>query len=206
MILIDEAVVRYADLVGPFGANPVRNRQPRHIATLLDEVDRLLPDDLSVPLDLRDFWTEWNPSSFGLVLGDGMPTVERTLVDWERSHMPNILLLVCSLDRRSIYIEGQSQSHPGTRLYLADTEDQIMHLWGIGIAGLLDLIADAYIETGADPKDPCRSWVDLGILYDLAEQANEHLLVPALDRRVDLLQPDSWPRHWQLANGLGIPV
>lgn len=202
MILIDEAVARYADSVGPYGARPQRNSQPRRLATLLDEIDQLLPADLRLPRDLRHFWTNWNPASFGLVLGDGLPTLERTLVEWESSSLPNILMLLCSMDRQCIYIEIESDAHPGTRLYLTDTEDQVLRLWGLGLDGFLDAVATAYRHTGASASGPCNRWVDLRLLHELAGADAERILAVPTDRRVDLNSPSTWPAHWQLANGL----
>lgn len=205
MILVDEAVERYADSVGAFGARPRRNRQPRHVAALLDEVDELLPGDLRVPGDLRDFWINWNPSTFGLVVGEGLPTMERTLSEWEASTLPNILFLVCSMDGQSLYIELECDDHPGTRLYLAEPHNEVLRLWGIGIVGLLDLVAEAYVRTGASPLDPYHEWIDLGVLASLAEENARRILAMPAERRVDLGQPKTWPNHWQLANGRTSP-
>ncbi len=168
---------------------------------MLDQIDLQLPDDLRIPADLRSFWTNWNPSTFGMVLGDGLPTVERSLTEWQASKLPSILLLVCSMDRQSIYIEMQSDTHPGTRLYFADSEDRVLRLWGIGIADLLDMVGKAYVMTGADPNGPYHAWVDTGILHQVAEEMGEGILTEIAEHRVNLSLPSTWPTHWQLANG-----
>lgn len=205
MILVDEAVARYADALGAFGARPKRNRQPRHIASLLDEIDGSLPGDLRIPGDLRDFWTDWNPSTFGLALGDGFPTVERSLAEWEASELPSILLLVCSTQERGLYLEMQSTTHPGTRLYMAQSGQQVLSLWGIGIVALLDLVSQTYQETAADPEGPYHEWVDTTTLGLLAEQAGGRIVSTAGERSVDLEAPGTWPKHWQLAEGRPSP-
>lgn len=202
MILVDEAVQQFADSVGRYGANPKRNRQPGDIGVLLDEVDRLLPGDLRIPREMRDFWCDWNPSTFGMIFGEGLPTLERTLVEWETSTLPNILLLVCSQGEQSIYVEIESDAHPGTRLYMCDRENQTMHLWGIGMVGLLDLVASAYRSTGADPHGPYHRWVDWRIVCALAEESAAQIVATPSERRVDLVKSESWPSHWQLANEL----
>ncbi len=206
MILVDEAVERYANSVGLFGARPRRNRQPRHIAALLDEVDELLPGDLRVPIDLRDFWIKWNPSTFGLFVGDGLPTMERTLSEWEASSLPNILFLVCSMGDHTLYIELACDDHPGTRLYLAEPHYQVLRLLGVGIVDMLDLVSEAYVRTGASPFDPYHEWIDLRILALLAEEFSRQIVASPQERRVDMDQPATWPRHWQLANGRTSPA
>lgn len=202
MILVDEAVQRYADSAGRYGCNPRRNRQPGDIVMLLNEVDRLLPGDLRVPRELRDFWADWNPSTFGLALGDGLPTVERTLMEWEGSRLPNILLLVCSIQNQSIYLEMESDAHPGMRLYYADGETNILEMWGLGIVGLLDVMGATYQRTQADPEGPYNCWVDPVDLHQVAHETADQILADPTEKRIDVSRPESWPEHWRLADGM----
>ncbi len=202
MILIDEAVEQYADSVGRYGARPKLNRQPGHIATLIDEIDQRLPGDLRIPGDLRDFWTDWNPSTFGMFLGDGLPTVERSVTEWQGSELPSILILVCSMGHQAIYLELQSDLHPGTRLYFSDAGDRVLRLWGLGIVDLLNLVGAAYDETNADPSGPYNSWVEADILHRLAARLRAGIGSNQTDHRIDLDRPMTWPSHWQLANDI----
>ncbi len=202
MILIDEAVEEYADSVGRFGARPKLNRQPGHVAALIDEIDQRLPGDLRIPGDLRDFWTDWNPSTFGMFLGDGLPTVERSVAEWQGSELPSILMLACSMGHQALYIELQSDLHPGTRLYFSDPGDQVLRLWGLGIVDLLNLVGAAYGETNGDPEGPYSSWVETETLHRLAAGLSVGIGASQADHRIDLARPMSWPSHWQLANDI----
>lgn len=198
MILLEAAASRFALAAAGYGVVCQPERSLRQSAQEIRRVsERLAP--LSLPDELRDFWTWWTPEQFVRPAFDGFFGSQRA--ELTREHMrsvgyPEVLVPVAKYGRGLLWMELQSEEHFGSRIYYGAFMSGELRLWTIGISGLLDLATECIHHDGVT------SWA-----------AGDHRLNPATlaavvaDHAADLAAPDGewtvklgqrskWPAHW----------
>lgn len=207
MQLLDEAIERLTAALAPYGRNvgAVRNSRAtsRALSTLRAALSPLRP-----PPELSEFWERWDADSFNEPVFDGLDTPARSLVMW-RNHVelgyPRILLPIGSWTQGAIWLELESDAHPGGRVFHSWFDEGTIRLWTIGVSGLLDLVSETIEQYGTThrvaPTLDVHDLPDEGFAAVL-EATTASMLAPPGDWSVDLYQRDRWPAHWQEADGL----
>lgn len=200
MILLEVAASRFATAACPYGVTcePVLSLRDS-IAAVAGLNSALTP--LSLPDELRAFWTWWDPEDLRAPALDGFFSAEEGLARRETLlgiGYPASLIPFAAYGRGLVWMELQSDDHPGSRVYHGSFNDPELHLWTIGVSGLLDLLTECLQRAGVISWEPDRHRLDAGVFADVLSDHHIDLGAPAGDWAVPLADPRKWPAHWRL--------
>lgn len=200
MILVEEAVQRFNNAGRPYGVavRPWSRRAKQH--RLIAEIEQaILP--LKLPMELRSFWSAWDPSSVQWPCLDGFVPLKHVLErqDLSRPLSPAILLPFADWSRSRIWIELGSASHPGGRIFRGDSDQSYVDLWAFGVSELLDMLSTAFER---DLIDERRGGLHQSHVEAVATKQVREYVSAASPRRVEALDRSSFPEHWLAAEGL----
>ncbi len=200
MILLEAAASRFALAVAPHGVTcePVASLR-KSIAAVAALNDVLSP--LSLPDELRAFWTWWDAGDFRQPALDGFFSPEDALARREKLlgiGYPTSLIPFAAYGRGLVWMELQSDEHPGSRVYHGSFNDPELHLWTIGVSGLLDLLTECLERAGVISWETDHHRLDAGVFTDVLGDHHIDLGAPAGDWAVPLADPHTWPAHWRI--------
>lgn len=198
MILLEAAASRFALAAAKYGVVCEPEGTLRESAQEIKRVSAALTP-LSLPDELRDFWTWWTPEQFTRPAFDGFFGLQRA--ELTRNHMrsvgyPEMLIPVAKYGRGLLWMELQSDAHFGSRIYYGGFMSGELRLWTIGISGLLDVATacierDGVISWGADDHRLNPATVSAVVADHAAD-----LTAPEGEWRVQLGRRATWPAHW----------
>ncbi len=200
MILLDEAVERcnrsgraYGVRIDPW------TRRARARATLAEIEAELLP--LELPLELRAFWSTWNPATLRSPAFDGFIPLDQIVErrDIDCPPCPSILLPIADWAKARIWIELASEDHPGGRVFHSYHDESEVSLWGFGMSGLLDLISVAFERDAIDDRT---GTIDAHHMEQIIARSLDDVLPRQMPRRLEGTDRSRFPAHWQRAEGL----
>ncbi len=197
MILLDAAASRIATATSQFGLSCEPELSLQESARRVRLINKTLAP-LSLPAELREFWTWWSPDLFAAPVLDGFLTSEEAVGRWESMAVlghPRILLPIAKFGRGLVWIELQSPDHPGSRVFYGSFAAPELRLWAIGVSGLMEVIADA-IESGG-----VVTWGENEHrLNPVALQTalnSHHADMESPEWRVPVADSSKWPKHWK---------
>lgn len=203
MILLETAASRIATATSDYGLACHPELSLRESTARVRLINSVL-SPLSLPTELRDFWTWWAPELFSRPVLDGFLTGDEA-VDLRQSMIdigyPEMLLPIARFGKGLVWIELQSKDHPGSRVFYGGYADPELRLWAIGVSGLLELVAET-IESGgvitwaADQHrlNPAAFHSALnGQLAKVTDSATEFKRIPIADA-------SQWPAHWKASS------
>lgn len=200
MILVEEAVQRFNNAGHPYGVaiRPWSRRAKHH--RLIAEVEHAI-FPLKLPMELRSFWSAWDPSSVEWPCLDGFVPLKHVLErrDLSKPLSPAVLLPFADWSRSRIWIELGSDTHPGGRIFRGDSDHSYVDLWAFGVSELLDMLATAFER---DLIDERVGGLHQSHLEAVATHQVREYVSAAAPRRVEALDRSCFPEHWLSAEGL----
>ena len=199
MILLEAAASRVATAVAEYGVCCSPDRSLRESAQQIKLITSSL-DPLSLPTELRDFWTWWSPEQFGRPAFDGFLSPTEALGCREGMTglgFPHMLVPIAKYGKGMIWMELQSENHPGSRVYFGSYADPDLRLWAIGVSGVMEILADT-LEVGGVTK-----WADDDHRLDPAALQSSlnahHGTISGLSAqwRIPIANENAWPTHWK---------
>lgn len=199
MILLEAAASRVATAIAEYGIYCTPDRSLRESAHQIKLITANL-EPLSLPTELRDFWTWWSPEQFGRPAFDGFLTPTEALACRDGMMglgFPELLVPIAKYGKGMIWMELQTKDHPGSRTYFGSYADPDLQLWAVGVSGVLEILADT-LEMGGVTK-----WSDSDHRLDpaaLQSALNSHYngLTGATPQwRVPIANRNKWPTHWK---------
>ena len=203
VILLEEAVERYALAASDFGIRVTRRRKSRQAHRFLADFEKQL-SGLRLPAEVRHLWATWQPESFGSLLFDGLYRLDEVSRVHDRDTAlgyPRVCLPLTYIEKAGVWVELETPEHPGGRIYHTYYDDAALQLWCVGVSGLLHLVAETIESGGVNDPQSGRPWLDHAIFESVRLERTADLLALPDEWRVDVRQPDSWPSHWQSADG-----
>ena len=202
MILLEEAVARFNRAGRHYGVSVTSRRTNRRALLALSEIEEAIAP-LRLPNELRSFWSRFDPASIAAPVLDGFIPLEQIV---ERRQIecppaPNILLPIADWTRSRIFIELESDLHPGGRIFHGRHEDSQVGLWAFGLSGLLDLLS---IALERDLLDDRLGTLDSRGLNQLVASRLRDALAPGVRRRFEAVDRSCFELHWLAAEGLPI--
>jgi hypothetical protein len=200
MILLEAAASRFALVAAPYGISCQPVTSLRESIVEIGAVNEALAP-LVLPEELRAFWTWWDAKDFQRPALDGFLSPRDALVRREKLlgiGYPSPLIPIAEYGRGLVWMELQSDDHPGSRLYHGAFNDPELHLWTIGVSGLLDLLTECLYRAGVISWGTEHHHLDAAVFTEVLAEHHIDLGAPAGDWAVALASPEFWPSHWRL--------
>ena len=200
MILVDEAVDRLNNAGRPYGVSMQPwTRRSKHGRQMLEIEELISP--LRLPMELRSFWSSWNPGSVEWPCLDGFIPLKHIIErrEMEQPLAPAILLPIADWTHSRIWIELASASHPGGRIFRGCRDDTHVDLWAFGVSELLEMLAIAFER---DLIDEERGGLHQSHLEAIATQQVRQYVSTNSPRRIEAIDRSRFPDHWLSAEGL----
>lgn len=204
LILLEEAIERYSFAAGDFGIRPVRRRKHRQAARQIADLERRLPG-LRIPEELRGLWMGWTPESFGSLFFDGLYRLDEVLGIHDRDAavgFPRLCLPLAYIEKAGVWIELETTSHPGGRVYHTYYEEGLLKLWCVGLSDLFHLVSETIERGGVNESVSTRPFLDFGVFETARLELTSELLAMPDEWRVGIGDKSAWPRHWREADGV----
>lgn len=204
MILLEEAVERYALAASDFGIRVSRRRSARQAHRELAQFEKQLPG-LRLPAEVRHLWATWQPQSFGSLLFDGLYRLEEVGSVHRRDislGFPSVCLPLTYIEKAGVWVELETDEHPGGRIYHTYYDDAALQLWCVGVSGLLHLVSETIESGGVNDPGSGLPWLDHAVFESVRLERTADLLALPDEWRVNVAEPDTWPSHWR-ASGDG---
>lgn len=200
MILLEEAVARFNAAGRAYGVVVKPWRSLRRTRQLLTDVERAI-EPLRLPQELKTFWATYDPSTIAAPALEGfIPlefAVERREIDCPPA--PQVLLPIADWTQSRVFIELESDNHPGGRIFHGYHDETEVSLWAFGISGLLDVLSSAFER---DMLDDRLGTLDQRSLHRLVEAQLDEILEPSAPRQFEAVDRSCFTPHWQFAEGL----
>ncbi len=200
MILLEEAVARFNTAGRLYGValRPWRSlRRPRQ---LLADVESAI-DPLRLPDELKHFWATYDPSTIcEPALNGFIPlefAVERREIDCPPA--PQVLMPIADWGPSRVFIELETDNHPGGRIFHGYHDETEVSLWAFGVSGLLDVLSEAF---EADLLDDRSGTLDHRAVHRLIHTRLDESLEPSIPRHFEAVDRSRFSSHWQFAEGL----
>ncbi len=204
MILLEEAISRYAVSAHDYGIRVRRHRRPHQAAGAVQDIEeRLAP--LRLPAELRSFWAEWSPRSFGSLFFDGLLPFEEAVAVYDRDvalGFPRVMMPLAYIENAGVWIELETPEHPGGRIYHTFYDDALLQLWCVDVSSLVHLVSEAVETGGVNDPDSMRPWLDVGVFDQVRLDRTEELLAMPDEWQVSIADREHWPAHWAAAEAL----
>lgn len=200
MILLDEAVERLNNAGRAYGVRIDPWRRRGRARTLITEIEALV-DPLLVPVELRAFWSTWNPGSLRSPAFDGFIPLEY-MVDRRELDCPpcpSILLPIADWTHARIWLELASEEHPGGRIFHSYHDESTVSLWAFGLSGLFDLLSTAFEQDAINDRT---GGIDAKQMERIIAASLDDILGPRMPRRFEGVDRSRFADHWQRAEGL----
>jgi hypothetical protein len=199
VILLEEAIERYAFASSEYGITLQRHPKPRHAARQVAHLESQL-DGLRFSAELRHLWSQWRPESFGSLFFDGLYRPEEVLSIHERNTalgFPNVCLPLAYIEKAGVWIELETPDHPGGRIYHTYHADAELRLWCVGLSDLVHLVAETIERDGVNEPESAKPWLDHAMFESVRRSGTSELLAMPDEWRVQIDERSTWPRHWQ---------
>ncbi len=199
MILLEAAASRVATAVAEYGVCCSPDRSLRESAQQIKLITSSL-DPLSLPTELRDFWTWWSPERFSRPAFDGFLTPTEALACREGMTglgFPDMLVPIAKYGKGMIWIELQSDQHPGSRAYFGSYADPDLRLWAIGVSGVMEVLADTPEGDGGTTWAEDDHRLDPAALQSSLNAHQGIISGPTSHSRIPIANEDAWPAHWK---------
>ncbi len=198
MILLEAATSRVATAVAEYGIYCSPDRSLRESAQQIKLITASL-DPLSLPTELRDFWTWWSPEQFSRPAYDGFLTPTEALACRDGMiglGFPELLVPIAKYGKGMIWMELQTEQHPGSRAYFGSYADPDLQLWSIGVSGVLEILADTLESGGVTRWAADDHRLDPAALQSALNTHHSSMSGPSSQWRVPIAKQDQWPTHW----------
>ncbi|MFT7597704.1 MAG: hypothetical protein ACI8TP_000624 [Acidimicrobiales bacterium] len=203
MILLEEAVERYALVASDFGISVSRRKKIKGIGRQLGDLERAM-GGLRLPAELHHLWSTWLPQSFGSLFFDGLYRVDEVRAVHDRDTAlgyPMVCAPMAYIEKAGVWVELETPEHPGGRIYHTYYDQAELQLWCVGVSDLLHLVSETIESGGVNDPDSARPWLDHGIFESVRLDQTVDLLAMPDEWRIDVQRPDTWPGHWQGVQG-----
>ncbi len=204
MILLEEAIERYKLAVRDFGIGVERHRRATLAARSVVQVERRIRD-LRLPAELRHLWLTYTSSSFGSLFFDGLYRPDEALRVYERDvslGYPRAVFPLAYIERAGIWVELETEEHPGGRIYHTFYDDAELQLWCVDLSTLTHLLAETIEHGGVNEPASDRPWIDVGVFDHLRLERTAEMLAMPDEWRIPVPNRNAWPQHWRGADGL----
>ncbi len=200
MILLDEAVDRFARAARAYGVRLDPWKRRGRAQTLISEVEAAI-SPLLLPAELRAFWSSWNPATAQPPVFDGFIPLDQIAERYEIDcpPCPAILLPIADWTHGRVWIELATGAHPGGRILHSYHDESEVTLWTFGISGLLDLVSLAFEQDFIDDRTGS---IDPQRMESIIESALDESLPEGSARRFEAVDRSLFPSHWQRAEGI----
>jgi len=200
MILLDEAIERFNASVRPYGLGVAPWRRAGKARRLIREIDDWVAP-LVLPTELRLFWQRFDPASIVRPALDGFipleESLERRVIDCPPA--PKVLYPIADWTHSRVWIELESEEHPGGRIFHSYHDESEVSLWAFGLSGLFDLLSEAFER---DLIDDRRGGLHPTNFEALVRRQLDDLVGPDSIRRFEAMDRSQFLSHWQSAEGL----
>jgi hypothetical protein len=205
VILLEEAIERYALAAGDLGIRVERQRRLQQAARNVVQIERHI-GELRLPAEVRHLWTHYVPQSFGSVFFDGLYRPEEVLRTYERDvglGYPLACLPLAYIEKAGVWIELETPHHPGGRIYHTFYDDAELQLWCVDLSTLTHLLAETIEHGGVKEPRTSRPWIDVAVFDELRLKRTVETLAMPDEWRIPVKNRAAWPQHWRAAEGLG---
>jgi hypothetical protein len=155
---------------------------------------------ISLPSELRDFWVWWAPERFVRPAFDGFLSPDEALACRQGMvdiGFPSMLVPIAKYGKGMIWVELQSATHPGSRIYFGSYADPHLKLWTIGVSGLLEVLADALETGGVISWTGSEHRLDAASLQSALAQRRPAMDWPHTQWAIPIGDESQWPPHWK---------
>ncbi len=199
MILLEEAIERFALAASDFGIKVERHRRIQQSARSVAEIEGSI-GDLRLPAELRYLWINYQVSSFGSLFFDGLHRLDEVRRIHARDAslgFPRACLPLACIEKAGVWIELETPEHPGGRIYHTFYDDAELQLWCVDLSTLTHLLAETIEQGGVNEPGSSRPWIDVSVFDHLRLERTVEMLAMPDEWRIPVQNRAIWPEHWR---------